>query len=98
MSTASPQMSLPLNARPRFNAATPRELNDVGNSQVVQLSFPFFEEEDQLVSRSVVVPHPDPFLVPDEWLPELESCLLRHGLRDESCLGIAEQVKMSILS
>jgi hypothetical protein len=56
-----------------------------------------FEEQHALVSRAVVVAHPDFPLVPDERLPEPEARLLRDRLRHEHRLGIAEQVEVRVL-
>ena len=70
--------------------------DDVGHAQVVQPTLAFLEEQDELVARPVVIPHPDRALVPHQRLPELEAGPFRLRLGDEHRFGVAEQIEVRV--
>ena len=70
--------------------------NDIGDAKIVQPSLSLFKEQNELIARAVVIPHPDRPLVPHKRLPEPEPCPLGFRLDHEHRFGIAEQVEMAV--
>ena len=70
---------------------------DVGDTEVVEPTLAFLEEQDELVPGAIVVAHPDRLLVPYQRLPKLEPRPLGLGLHHEHRLGVAVQVEVPVL-
>jgi hypothetical protein len=75
----------------------PRCFDDVWDAEIGETTLALLEEQDALVSGSVVVPHPDPPLVPDKGFPEFEAACLGDWLSDEHRLLVTEEIEVRVL-
>ena len=71
--------------------------NDVGGTQVVELTFAFLKEENKLVPRPIVIAQSDLHLVPNQRLPEAKTCMFGERFGEEHCFVVKKKIKMSVV-